>query len=164
MALSPCPSGSRLSPGSRWFCSGEVPPLSFGHFPPVSYVFGRGQPCPLASRLLSPGHHPLSLRLRAPFVLRTFPPRAGATTPLGLPVHPNPSPLPSRERGFWPSQSGICWGRRLCSRGLGCGRGRVRRRRGRSRRGRLGLGLGRRCSRGVRSRRSLVCRSWGWTS
>ena len=29
-----------------------------------------------------------------------FPRRAGETWPLGRPVHPHPSPLPSRERGY----------------------------------------------------------------
>ena len=69
-----------------------------------------------------------------------------------------------RERGEPPSQSAIYRAPPLCSRDLVRGPGRVRRRRGRSRYGRLALGLMRRCSRGVRSRRSLVGRSWGWTS
>ena len=31
-----------------------------------------------------------------------------------------PAPPSLHERGVWDSRLGICWGRRLCSRGLGC--------------------------------------------
>ena len=71
---------------------------------------------------------------------------------------PNLQTLP--PSGGNPSQQAICPDQPPHSRGLVRGLGLGGLRRGRSRCGRLVVGLGRCCSRGVRSRRFLVGRSW----
>ena len=69
-----------------------------------------------------------------------------------------------RERGGPPSQSGICQDPPLCSRDLARGLGRGRRRRGRSHYEHPAPESMQRCNTATPSRRSLVGRSWGWTS
>ena len=66
---------------------------------------------------------PYGFGARAPFVLRTFSPRAGANRALVLPMHPHPSPLPSRDvctTIVIPAKAGI-------QRGRATGRARVTR-------------------------------------
>ena len=69
-----------------------------------------------------------------------------------------------RERGQPSSQSAICPAPPLCSRDLARGQGRVRRRRGRSHYEHPAPASTQRCNTATPSRRSLVGRSWGWTS
>ena len=69
-----------------------------------------------------------------------------------------------RERGEPPSQSAIYQAPPLCSRDLVRGLGRVRRRRGKSHYEHPAPESMQRCNTATPSRRSLVGRSWGWTS
>ena len=69
-----------------------------------------------------------------------------------------------RERGQPSSQSAIYQAPPLCSRDLARGLGRVRRRRGRSHYEHPAPESMQRCNTATPSRRSLVGRSWGWTS
>ena len=74
------------------------------------------------------------------------------------------APPSLRERGEPPSQSGIYQGPPLRSRDLARGLGRGRRRRGRSHYEHPAPESTQRCNTATPSRRSLVGRSWGWTS